>query len=253
MYCATEVTFNTQVILACGLVTSALQLTVGELALPSVLYACSMKGARVIAEVGADFPETLELHDNRALLHLGFRPKDELSDFTFLVASRVESLAVFSTRKPQVQFLTLFFRQKPPDMLIAILGSLLETNANAVGRRQQRIVLTPESMKKIGMASKESCVAFGGASRRCIVQDLSLGGAKVLVTAAGNGNGDTRIALKLARCEVKDDILLNGSIVRVEDVDGRSDMVALSIRYSSEPPASYKEKITSYLAAKNAG
>ena len=48
----TEVTFNAQVILECGLITSDVRLTLGSQHLPCVLYACSMKGARVIAEIG---------------------------------------------------------------------------------------------------------------------------------------------------------------------------------------------------------
>jgi hypothetical protein len=51
------------------------------------------------------------------------------------------------------------------------------------------------------------------------------------------------VLLKLQKCEVKDDTVLDGSIVRVEDVEGHEDLVALSIQYSTDPPISYKQKI----------
>ena len=248
-YRETEVTFNSQVILVSGLVTSDIHLKVGDLHFPCVLYASSMQGARVIAEMGDAFVDALARTNNAAALRLSFRPQDEHESITFFVSCRVDGLAEYNQQKPHVRFITLAFTQRPSDDLIGILGSLLEINANAIRRRDERIVLTPESMKMIGMESKESCVAIAGASRRCIVRDLSFGGAKILVTTPGQQQGDTKVHLKLARCETKDTTVLDGSIVRVEDVEGRNDVVALSIRYSSEPPISYKQRINSFFAA----
>ena len=204
-YAATEVTFNAQVILASGLATGEVHLNVGDLHPCCVLYACSMKGARIIVEVGDDFSKALARNDNMAALHLSFRPQDKAPDLTFFISSRVESLAEYNSKSRRVRFMTLAFEQRPPDVLVGILGTLLEINANAIRRKDERIVLTSESMKKIGMESKESCVVFSGTARRCIVRDLSFSGAKILVTASENPQSDTRVALKLARCEVADD------------------------------------------------
>ena len=248
-YRETEVTFNAQVILVSGLLTGDIHLKVADLHIPCVLYACSMQGARVIAEMGEDAVNALARANNVAALRLSFRPQEEHADITFFVPSRVEGVAEYNQHKPHVRFITLAFTQRPADDLIGILGSLLEINANAVRRRDERIVLTPESMKMIGLDSKESCVAIAGAPRRCIVRDLSFSGAKILVTTPGQQQGDTKVLLKLARCEIKDDTVLDGSVVRVEDVAGRNDVVALSIQYSSEPPISYKQRINSYFAA----
>jgi len=246
-YAATEVTFNAQVILASGLATGEVHLNVGDLHPRAVLYACSMKGARIIVEVGDDFSKALARNDNMAALHLSFRPQDKAPDLTFFISSRVESLAEYNSKSRRVRFMTLAFEQRPPDVLVGILGTLLEINANAIRRKDERIVLTSESMKKIGMESKESCVVFSGTARRCIVRDLSFSGAKILVTASENPQSDTRVALKLARCEVKDDNVLDGRIVRVEEVEGRNDVVALSIHYSSDPPMRYRQQINAIL------
>ena len=48
-YADDEVTFNSQVISASGLLLADIHLTIAETHVPAVLYACSMKGARVIA------------------------------------------------------------------------------------------------------------------------------------------------------------------------------------------------------------
>jgi hypothetical protein len=243
----TEVTFNTQVIVASGLVTADVHLKFGNHNVPCVLYACSMAGARVIAELTPSMVEELGKLNNSASLRLGFRQKDESVPATFFVNAKVDGLTEYNAHRPNARFAALSFTQQPSDVLIGVLGSLLEITANAARRRDERIVMTPESMKRIGMDSRESCLAINGLPQRCIVRDLSFGGAKVLLPSGAVGLEDEKkVTLKLGRCEMKEDVQIDGSIVRVEDVQGHSDVVALSIQYSTEPPISYKQKINSY-------
>ena len=245
----TEVTFNGQVIIESGLITSDVRLTVGSNHLPSVLYACSMKGARVIAEIGNTTTDLLTHNSSSATLRLGFKQSDEKTPVSFIVPCKVESLSEYNAQRPNIRFVTLEFTQKPSDSLVGILGSLLEIKSNALRRRDQRVAMTPDNMKKIGLQSRESCLAIDGASRRCLLRDLSFGGAKVLLSMLGLPKGPQRVMLKLQKCEIRDDAVLNGSIVRVEDVEGHDDLVALSIQYNTDPPISYKQKINSVFTA----
>jgi hypothetical protein len=249
LYRDTEVTFNSQVILESGLITSDVYLSIGSVHVSCVLYACSMSGGRVIAEVGQNLRDILQRSNNMTSLHLGFHQAQDSHASTFFVTSRVESFSEYHPQKPQMQFITLEFTQKPSEILIGILGSIIEIKSNELRRRDERVVLTPDVMKKIGLPSKESCIAIGGSPRRCILRDLSFGGAKILMSAQGTPQGDNKVLLKLARCELKDDTVLNGNVVRVEDIQGRNDLVALSIQFSSDPPISYKQKINSAFTA----
>ena len=168
---------------------------------------------------------------------------------TFFIPCRIDSLSEYSARRPQVRFASLEFTQKPADVLVETLGSLLEIKTNELRRRDQRIVMTPDVMKKIGLDSRESCLAVEGTARRCFLRDLSFGGAKVLLSTLGLPRSPGRVHLKLNRCEINGETELDGSVVRVEDVAGHDDLVALSIRYSSEPPISYKQRINSAFTA----
>ena len=170
---ATEVTFNAQVILESGLITSDVRLTVGSRHTPCVLYACSMKGARLIMEVIQAEGDLLTKSSSAASLHLGFRRKDDKAPVTFFIPSRIESLSDYSARRPQMRFANLEFTQKPSDTLVEILGSLLEIKSNELRRRDQRIVMTPDVMKRIGLQSRESCLAIEGTPRRCFLRDPS--------------------------------------------------------------------------------
>jgi hypothetical protein len=242
-FCEIEVTFNSQVIMESGLSTSDVHLSIGSHHLPCVLYACSMKGARVIAEIGQNLVDPLAHRNPGIGLSLGFKQKDEVAAVILRMSCRVETVSDYGAREQQVRFISLEFSQKPSDLLIGVLGSLLEIKSNELRRRDQRIILNPENMKKIGLESRESCLAIEGASRRCLVRDLSFGGAKVLLSSVKFPRGSGKVLFKLQKCEVQDDAVLSGSIVRVEDVEGRRDLVALSIQYSTEPPISYKQKI----------
>lgn len=241
----TEVTFNAQVILESGLVTSGVRLTVGARHLPCVLYACSMRGARVILEVEQAGGDQLVRNTSAASLRMGFHRKEDKAPVSFFVPCRVESLSEYSARRPQVRFASLEFTQKPSDALVETLGSILEIKSSELRRRDQRIVMTPEVLQRIGLPSRESCLAIEGTPVRCFLRDLSFGGAKVLLSALGLPQKPGRVHLKLGRCEVPDQTVLDGSVVRMEDVQGHSELVALSIQYSSDPPISYKQKINS--------
>ncbi|HEY9595185.1 MAG TPA: PilZ domain-containing protein [Spirochaetia bacterium] len=247
-YKDTEITFNTPVLVASGLLTTEVYLTIGDAHLSCVLYACSMTRARLIADIPDAVLHVLRSAHSLATLRLGFHQKSEPHPSLFFVSGRVESLAEYNPQKPSVRFVTFEFTQRPAETLVGVLGSLLEIRANALKRRDERIVLTSDALRRIGLSSRESCVAIGGAPHRCILRDLSFGGAKVLTTAANALSAQTRVALKLARCELRDDTVLDGSIVRVEDVEGRTDVVALSIQFSADPPISYKQKINSCFA-----
>jgi hypothetical protein len=254
-YADVEITFNAQVIVASGLMPADVRLRVNERDVPCILHAASMKRARVIAKLDEGLVDVLSNGRNLVALRLAFRPQGAPAPIAFFVFCRVESLGEQSTQKPSVRFLTLQFSQRPADAMIGIIGSLLEMNSNAVRRKDERIVITPESMKRIGLESRESCVAIDGMPRTCIVRDLSFGGANILVTGVhGAGKNAGKVLFKLAQCEMKEDAVLDGSIVRAEEVDGEGNVVALSIRFSSDPPLSYKQKINDYFASEgNAG
>jgi len=244
-FAETEVTFNAQVILESGLLTSEVRLTAGSRHLPCVLYASSMRGARVILEVDQAEGDLLLRNTSAASLHMGFRRREDKAAVSFFVPCRIESLSEYSSRRPQVRFASAEYTQKPSDLLIETLGSILEIKSNELRRRDQRIVMTPEVLKRIGLQSRESCLAIEGTPLRCFLRDLSFGGAKVLLSTFGLPQRPGKVHLKLGRCEMPDDTVLDGSIVRVEDVQGHAEIVALSIQYSSDPPISYKQKINS--------
>jgi hypothetical protein len=149
---------------------------------------------------------------------------------------------------PDVHFVTLEFTQRPPDDLIQILGSLLEANANSQRRRDERIIVTPETQKKLGLESREASVLVDGKSRKCVLRDLSFSGAKVVISGRARDFENRRVSLKFARSDQVPEMTIPAVVGRVDEVGGRKDILAVSMVYTSEPPMSYKLLINSYVS-----
>jgi hypothetical protein len=249
----TEVTFNKQVIEATGLIPGNVFLKVGDQQWPCIVYSSSLTAARVIAGVRSAFFEGLRAATNHASLRYSFRLPEKSDPISFFVPCRVTAFTQYNPKNPDVQLISLEFTQRPADDLIQVLGVLLEANANAQRRRDERIVLTPESIKKLGLESKETFVHIEGVPRKCIVRDLSFGGARVLVPGVAKFLANKKITLTITRGDSTEDLVVPGEIMRVEDVEGRRDIVVLGIRFSEDPPMSYKLLINSYLTTLRKG
>jgi hypothetical protein len=249
LFKGTEVTFTREIINATGLLPRNVFLKIADQQWPCVIYSSSMTGARVIAGVKADFYENLQQAGNHASLRYSFKLQEKPDPLSFFIPAKVSGSAQYNPKNPDVQLITIEFLQRPPDDLIQVLGALLEANANAQRRKDERIVLTPETLKKLGLESKDSFVYVEAVPRKCIIRDLSFGGAKVLVTGIAKFLVNKKAALKLVREDTSEEIRITGEILRVENVEGRADIVALALRYTEDPPLSYKLMINAYLTA----
>ncbi len=248
-YRATEVTFNKEVIDATGLLTRNVYLKVADQQWPCIIYACSLKGAKVIASVKNAFFNSLRQSNSHVSLRCCFRLPDKTDPISFFVPSHAAGFTPYNPQNPDVQIIGLEFTQRPPDDLILILGTLLEANATAKRRKEERIILTAESLKKLGLESRESLVTVDDVPRRCLLRDLSFSGAKVLVAGGARDLDQKSVTLRILKGEQGDEISLAGAVKRIEEVEGRSDILALGIQFTAEPPISYKIIISGYLSA----
>jgi hypothetical protein len=56
------------------------------------------------------------------------------------------------------------------------------------------------------------------------------------------------VSLKFSRSEQVPEMTLPATVLRVDEVGGRKDILAVSVEYSSDPPMSYKLLINSYVS-----
>ena len=179
-YKSTDVTFNKQVIAATGLVARNVYLKLLDRQIPCIVFSSSMSGAKVIASIKSSVFAALKQNNNRLALRWCFKLPDKAEPITFFVTCHASAFTHYAVQDPDVQIMTLEFTQHPPDDLIQILGTLLEASCNAQRRKDERIVITPETMKKLGLESREASLIVDGTAHLCVLRDLSFSGAKVL-------------------------------------------------------------------------
>jgi hypothetical protein len=247
-YKTTDVTFNKQVISALGLVAKGVYLKIQDRQLPCVVFSSSMASARVIASLPSSVMLALRQVSNRLALRWCFKLPDKVEPITFFVPCRPSGFIHYAVQGPDVHFVTLEFTQRPPDDLIQILGSLLEANANSQRRKDERIVVTPETQKKLGLETREAALVVEGIVHKCILRDLSFSGAKVVVSGNTTAFADKTVSLKFTRSEQMPEMTLSAVVARVDEVGGRTDILAVSMRYSADPPMGYKLLINSYIS-----
>ena len=247
-YKATDVTFNKQVITALGLVGKGVYLKIQDRQLPCMVFSSSLSSARVIASVPSAVMLALKQANNRLALRWCFKLPEKVEPITFFVTCRPTGFTHYAVQGPDVHFVTLEFTQRPPDDLIQILGSLLEANSNAQRRKDERIIVTPETLKKLGLESREAEILIDGKSRKCVLRDLSFSGAKVVVSGRAEAFSNRSVSLKFSRSEQVPEMTLPATVLRVDEVGGRKDILAVSVEYSSDPPMSYKLLINSYIS-----
>jgi hypothetical protein len=246
-YQNTEVTFNKQVASATGLVSRNVYLKVQDRQVPCIVFSTSLSGARVIATMKPAVLAALEQTNNRMALRWCFKQPEKVEPIAFYVTCRPTGFVHYAAQDPDVQIVTVEFTQRAPDDLILIIGTLLEANANAQRRRDERIIVSPESLKKLGLESREAALIVDTRVCRCVLRDLSFGGAKVVAGGRAEAFEGKSANLKIMRADQTGEILLPGTILRVEEVGGRKDILAVSIQYASDPGMGYKLLINSYL------
>ena len=251
-YAKNEVTFNRQVLSATGLVTKNVHLKVLDRQWPCVVFSSSMSAARVIVNVKEALLTALRKANNRPYLRWCFKLPDQSEPIAFFVSCHTGGFTPYDQENADVQLLSLDYTQRPPDDLIMILGGLLDANANAQRRKEERIPMTPEVMKKLGLATKQAILSVNGAAHRGILRDLSFGGANILTSSITPSAAGSTATLRIARGEQGGELLLLGVIRRVDEVGGRKDIVAVAVEYPRDPPMSYKLLLNSYLSTQRA-
>jgi hypothetical protein len=248
-YTRNEVTFNRQVIDATGLVSNQVFLKVSDFQHRCILFSCSMSGAKVVTGLKSSFLDAIRAANNHVSIRYCFHVTEKADPVSFYVSARLLGSVPFDPTKPNVLLMTLEFNQRPADDLIEILGSLLEVNSAAQKRRQERIIMTPEALKKIGLAGKDTFLLVEGIPRRCLLRDLSFGGAKVLVSGIAKFLEKKKAVLKLSFDDPPEEAQIAGEVVRADAVEGRKDIVALAVLFGDQVPINYNVRIHDYLGS----
>lgn len=166
---------------------------------------------------------------------------------SFFVNGRVSEIKPYMN-SAELSIITITFTQRPPDDLIERLGTLLDANANAMRRKDERIILNPEVKRKLGLTKEESIVQIAGVPRHCVLRDLSFGGIKILMMGIQKYVENQQAILQLRFEDPSEVIQVGGIVVGTSPIEGRKDILMVSIKFGDKTvPIAYKIRINNYL------
>jgi hypothetical protein len=249
-----DVTFTKEVVKSVGLVAQNVYLKCLGEQWPCVVYSGSFDGARILAPTKQNLMDRIAKANNMVSLRLSFQPVDKPEPINFFVGGRIVSLAPYDQSNGTLQFITIQYVQRPAEVYIETMGRMLEANVNSSRRRDDRIILTPTTIRKIHLVRKETTVLIQGVPRKCIVRDLSFFGAKIIIVGLAKFLVGKQCQLQLEFDEPEEIIDVPGVFVRFEDVEGRKDLAAVAIDYNAATiPISYKMHLNDFLGQQRKG
>jgi len=248
-----DVTFTKDMIQVTGLLTQQIHIKCGNDFWPCVVYSASFSGAKVVANVKTGLVAKLQAVNNFVNLRFCFKPVSEANTVTFFVAARVLASTPYGSSQ-DVNLFTLQFSNRPPDDLIEIIGRVLDANVNSAKRRDARVPLTADNMRKLNILSTESAVFIQGVPRRCILRDLSFSGCKIIMMGVAKFLLDKEAAVRVDFNDPREVFTIKGKFVRAEDVEGKKEMVALALTFEETSiPMGYKIRLNDMLTSTSAG
>jgi len=242
-----DVIFSKELIQVTGLVANQVYLKVVGDFWPCVVYSTSFTGAKVVVNTKTGILQKLEWANNMVSLRFCFKNAETGNTVTFFVNTKSSGATPYGN-SADVVLLSLQFTQRPPDDLIEIMGRILDANVNSKKRREERIIITPDSMRKLSI-TKESSILIQGVPRHCILRDISFSGAKIIMMGVAKFLVDKEAFLRLEFEDPKEVFLLKGKFLRSEPVEGRKELVSLVILFDEGiTPMGYKIRINNYIS-----
>lgn len=245
-YRDTEITFTKEVIRTLNLDPRQVYIKCNGSQWPCIINSTSFLAARIIVGNKSGAFQHLREAGTSAQIRFGFNQPDG-DKLCFFVSTRVQSIAPYMASS-DLSVVTLAFTQRPPDDLIETIGRVLEANANAVRRREERIVMSEDSKRRLSLLKEETVVFIQNVPRNCIIRDLSFSGAKVILLGLAQFVKDKVAVLRFSFDDTQETVDVKGLIVAADQIEGRKELVTISIRFDEATvPMAYKMHINSYL------
>jgi hypothetical protein len=247
-----EVTFTKEIIQVTGLLTQQIHLKCGNDFWPCVVYTASFESAKIVANVKTGLLGRLQAANNFVSLRFCFKPPGETNPLTFFVAGRVLACMPYGSSE-DVNMLTIQFSNRPPDDFIEIVGRVLDANVNSAKRKDDRIPMTPDNMRRLNILSSESAVFIEKVPRRCILRDISFSGSKIIMMGVAKFLLDKEASLRIDFNDPREVYTIKGKFVRAEQVEGKKEMIALGLCFDEAViPMGFKIRLNDMLSSTRA-
>lgn len=216
---------------------------------PCIINSSSLQQAKII--IGTSSGAYAEISKNKnitiSLRYCFFDQNNE--PIQFFVTCNVQDIKNYQGSN-ELSLITLAFSQRPPDDLIVRIGEFIEVNQNFTNRREERIGINKNSLRELSIPKEESYIFISGVPRKCILKDLSFGGARLMLVGIPRFLENKAVDLRLFFADTNEKIALKGTIRNADFLPGRKDISVVHIEFDAEEiPMTYKFHINSYITS----
>jgi hypothetical protein len=243
-----DVVYTKEIVQVTGLQSKQIYLKCVSDVWPCVVYSSSFQGARIAVNIRSGLIAKLQQANNMVSLRFCFKDPIQGEQVTFFVSARSLGYSPHGDSK-DVGLFSIQFTQRPPDDLIEIMGRLLDANVNSVRRKGERVLITTDILRKLNIRSSECAVFIQEVPRRCILRDISFGGARIIIQGVVKFLLEKEAALRIDFDDPRESFLLKGKFSQAETVAFRKDMVVLNLAFhEGQIPMGYKVRMNGYFA-----
>ena len=248
LYRENEITFSKDILRSLRLNPRQIYVKCGGEQWPCIINSTSFQMAKIIiGTAGGAYQKITKKDAPPANIRYCFMDEDNNPLF-FFIPCKVTNVTSYMNSN-ELSIITLTFTQRPPDDLILRLGSLMDANSSFVNRKDERILLNENTKRALGINKNESFVYVQNVPRRCIIWDISFSGTKIITMGVPNFLKGRECSIRFIFSDPDEIIDVKGTIVKVDMVEGRRDLVTAGIKFDEKQvPLSYKLRINDFFS-----
>lgn len=214
---------------------------------PCLINSSSLQMAKIIIGTGTGvYTELAKKKDLSVSLRFCFLDLDN-SPIHFFVNCVVDKIELYQNTD-KLSLVTLNFTQRPPDDLIIRMGEFIEASENFINRKEDRILINKESLRKLSMEKEETVIYIDNVPRRCILKNISFSGANVMLVGIPKFLIGKPISLQIEFVDMTRPLLIKGSISHAVFYEGRKDISSVNVAFNTETiPMEYKFHINNFI------
>lgn len=214
---------------------------------PCLINSSSLQMAKIIIGTGTGvYTELAKKKDLTVSLRFCFMDQNN-SPIQFFVNCVVDKIDLYQNTD-KLALVTLNFTQKPPDDLIMRMGEFIEASENFKNRKEDRILINKESLRKLLMEKEETVIYIDNVPRRCILKNISFSGANVMLVGVPKFLIGKPILLQIEFTDVPQPLRIAGVIPHAVFLEGRKDISSVNVAFTSETiPMQYKFHINNFI------
>jgi len=246
-YLNTEITFTKDIIRTLNMDPRQIYIKCAGDQWPCIINSTSFTLARIIVGTkGGAFAQISKPGGTAVSLKYSFYQADGQL-LSFFISGKVSNITPYMNSQ-ELAIITIAYTQRPPDDLIQMVGHLLDANVNAIRRKEERIPINADSLRKLGIPKEEQVILIDNVPRHCILRDLSFGGCKLVLLGLAQFLVNKPVKIQLEFDEPHEVITLDGVIMAASPIEGRKDIMTANVKFEEKSiTLSYKIHINNYL------